>query len=425
MEYLTPEFEEQSQPRQWKEHDGAFDQAVEQFGSIDSDDRRWAIYDLEEYTPTLTVDLMVRAIQDEHRAVREAAAEVLRNNPAEICATKLVPLLGGPRIEVRNIVASVLTSLGDGAVDALNHALFHENEDVRKFGADILGLNGSHEAVAELCKACYDPVENVAVSAVEALGKIRSGDALPTLYDVFEKEIYLRKEAVEAIGMIGDASAVAFLESRLDTDDPLELYSILDALGNIGAAGIVDRLTDLLSNIDGPLREQTFWTILKIGRINETNVLNGITLPPELFKNGFGLNNEQLGYLDYQLSLKPNRQVLQTFYQRKDQLPVGLLVTLVKSTPPEAHFEEAVLNLTEHADDWLAYSATEALARFDSPAVKSAIMKKLNEGRSLAVIAAIKLAVQLDIDEARAAIAKLVESDDEDISTAARQALGE
>jgi HEAT repeat protein len=54
------------------------------------------------------------AIQDQNRAVREATSEVMSTLPAESVLPPVVPLLGSNRIEVRNIVASLLVHLDNG-----------------------------------------------------------------------------------------------------------------------------------------------------------------------------------------------------------------------------------------------------------------------------------------------------------------------
>ena len=123
----------------------------------DSDIRRWAIYDLEQFPPEYTVEHLVGGTEDDHRAVREAAAEVLNSVPADQCLQLLIPLLGSPRIEVRNLVAGIVAKFDAAAVDYLLEALVHGNEDVRKFSVDILGLTRSDRAVEGLAKALYDP----------------------------------------------------------------------------------------------------------------------------------------------------------------------------------------------------------------------------------------------------------------------------
>ncbi len=407
-----------------KSKDEEFDRIIEKFNSIDSDDRRWAVYDLEDYKPEDCVEFIVRAIQDEHRAVREAAAEALKTYPAETCSTLLVPLLGSPRIELRNITASVLTALGDGAVLALNDALFHENEDVRKFGADILGLNGSHEAVPHLCKAVYDEVDNVAVSAIEALGKIGSPEALGTLYDIYVKQPILRLETIEAIGLIGQQDSIQFLLGQIRTEDSLELYSILDALGNIGDNSVLCPLIELLKETSGLLRDQVFCTLLKIGQSNNLNVLNDLPLSDDILTESFEFDEDISIYLNHQLGLEPSIDVLQFFYRHADSLPSDLLVSIVHGTPGNSEFLPRMIYLSEYKDDWVAYAATEALAKFDHLYSRAAVMKKLSAGTGLAVIAAINVATQMEIDGAEELIRELTNSEDEDIKATAMQALG-
>lgn len=201
------------------------------------------MYDLEQYAPEETAPLLITAIQDVHRAVRESASEMLETIPPSFVSKELVPLLGSERIEIRNIVADILTRFGDAAVEDLIDALKHGNEDVRKFAADILGLNGSLLAVKGLCKSSFeDEVDNVSSAAVMALGKIGSPDALETLYKVVTEKVDVRGEAIEAIGLIGDEKSAEFLESQLGHGTTLIQYAVIDALGNLGTDNSIEKL---------------------------------------------------------------------------------------------------------------------------------------------------------------------------------------
>ena len=394
----------------------------------DSDERRWAVFDLEAFEPDLSLAYLIKAIQDENRAVREAASEVLETIPASISAAQLTPLLGSTRIEVRNTVAAVLVKYGNDAIVDLMEALFHDNEDVRKFGADILGLTRNPRAVDGLCRvALEDVVENVVVSAIEALGKIKSRQALPTLYRIYESDRGMQAETVEAIGLIGHPESALFLESKLTVDDPIVAYAIIDALGNIAAKSSLAVLEQFMVTAPEILIEPICYSILKIGQKQRLDVIRepGSPLFQSVLASLNKTNDHLADLIADQLAFTHDPEIRHQLFQRHDDLPSNLLVTLLKSVRNETQLQVDVCSLVLHEDDWVAYTAIEVLTHFSPHTIASAILPVFDSERELPVIAAMKLAVNMRLIEAIPAIQRLAASDNEDIAASAQQALEE
>jgi HEAT repeat protein len=403
-----------------------FDAIVERLQAVDSDDRRWAIYSLEEFEPQMAVDYLIQGLQDEHRAVRGAAAEVLETLPAKVCAKKLIPLLGSVRIEVRNIAAGILVRLGAAAVDDLLPALFDENEDVRKFAADILGQARATEAVAALCKAAReDDVKNVVVSAVEALGKIGSKEALPTLYQIFDDDDSIRLESAEAIGLIGESESALFLQERIQDDNYLVTYAIIDALGNIGDARSLPVLIQTLDQVPATMEEPVCRAILKIGQRNNMNVLTDpdSKLCTTVIACCQDQESDLIELAGYQFTLDPSLPVLERFFENVERFPSALVVSLIHAAKQAPQLTESVCKLVNHPDDWVAYTALESLEHFRVDLVQQPVLEMLQSERGLPIIAAIKTAVNLELKEAIPALEKLSTGDSEDLRGAALSAL--
>jgi HEAT repeat protein len=409
-------------------NDSNFATVVKRFQSADSDERRWAIFDMQDYAPHLIVPYLVTAIQDQNRAVREATSEVMSSIPAEVVLPSVVPLLGSSRIEVRNIVASLLVQFGRRAVPYLLDGLNHPNEDVRKFVADILGLTGDGQAVEDLCKTALEDGEpNVVAASIEALGKIRSPQALPALYKIFENSEIMKVEAAEAIGLIGEPESAEFLEKYLDTEDEIVKYAIIDALGNLGQASSVPALLKQISGAADLIQEQLSRAVLKIGQNSQSNVLNHHmdTLGPVVFKRLGSETDELSSLVGYQLSLPTDKNVIETFFDNKDYCPPNVLVALIKSASQTEDFIEQIGQLKNHFDDWVAYTALETLGNFSKEKVAPAILSVLAGEENLSTVAAIKTAANLQIDEAVPYLENLANSENEDISFAANQALAQ
>ncbi len=392
----------------------------------DSDVRRWAIYDLGALPPELTVEHLLRGVRDEHRAVREAAAEIFLSVPAEHCLRPLTPLLGDPHIEVRNLVASVIAKFGDDAVGYLMEALKHENEDVRKFSADILGLARSDRAVNGLAKALYDPVENVGISAAEALGKIRSPKGLPHLIAAFKDRDYLKRECAEALGLLNVADGARFLmEQFFTTDDLLVQYAIVDAMGNAGDLSVLDFLETHIKDMSDSLHGPVATALLKIAKRQGVNLLGRDGTPLEiLIHTAAEGDKEYQQLLIDQLDESVNPAILAKLAEAKEALSSHGLVALIKVAAPHPELHGFIQEMVNHSDDWVAYSAIEHLNHMEEEKAGQAIKEILSGERSLPQLAAIKMAHRLNLPGSRDWIEPFLESDDEDLRALATQVLG-
>lgn len=402
------------------------DAIVAKLSHEDSDVRRWAIYDLEQFSPEHTVEHLVRGTEDEHRAVREAAAEVLNTVPADQCLRLLIPLLGSPRIEVRNLVAAIVAKFDAAAVDYLLEALDHGNEDVRKFSADILGLTRSDQAVEGLAKALYDTVENVGVSAAEALGKIRSVKAMPHLVKAFQDRDYLKRECAEALGLLGIPEAAHFLmEKFLATDELLVKYAMIDAMGNAGDLKVLAFMEQNFDRIEEMLHGAVALGVMKIARREHINVFNRPGIPLQAIVESTADSDEEyqqllIGHID--ASVKPD--VLQVLTEGRAAFNSNALVALIKAAAPHTELGQFLLDMVDHSDDWVAYTALEHLTHLDKASAANVIKRVLGGTRNLPQLAAIKVAQRIELTEAREWIKPFLKSEDEDLRGMAEQVLG-
>jgi len=83
------------------------------------------------------------------------------------------------------------------------------------------------------------------------------------------------------------------------------------------------------------------------------------------------------------------------------------------------------LEMVDHPDDWVAYTAIEHLIHVDEAATADAIKRVLAGHRNLPQLAAIKVVQRLDIPEAREWVRPFLDSEDEDLRSMAEQALGD
>ena len=233
--------------------------------------RRRAAEGLASCTGFAPIAALAAALRDENKGVRDAATRALSEIGNKNVARAVVEYLADTNITTRNLAAELLMRLKEESLEALLPYLYDADQDVRKFVVDILGVNGSTEAVPHLIKLLADADDNVVISAVEALGNVCSETAIPALVKVFTELDYTRATAAEAIGKIGGTKATEFLLSQINIKigdpkaDPLVLYAMLEAIGLIGFDKAFFELANQISRVKGKLRRILLHAIIRIG----------------------------------------------------------------------------------------------------------------------------------------------------------------
>ncbi|MCX6135347.1 MAG: HEAT repeat domain-containing protein [Ignavibacteriales bacterium] len=233
--------------------------------------RRRAAEELAACTGFAPIAALAAALRDENKGVRDAALRSLSQIGNKNVARAVVEYLADPNITTRNLAAELLMRLREESLEALLPYLYDADQDVRKFVVDILGANGSNDAIPHLIKLLVDPDENVVISAVEALGNVRSESAIPALTKAFNEIGYAKATAAEAIGKIGGTKATDFLLSQISThigepgSDPLVLYALLEAISLIGYDKAFYELCNHLAGVKGKLRRILLHAIIRIG----------------------------------------------------------------------------------------------------------------------------------------------------------------
>jgi HEAT repeat protein len=172
-------------------------------------------------------------------------------------------LMKDPNAQIRAEAANALGSLrGVDAVPTLQERLKKDDDShVRQESAKALGRmqKAAEPAVAELVHAIHDPEDIVGMAAVEALGHIRSKNAISALLGALsDKNPDIREFAIYALGRTGEdhpevvhelAKAIA-----ADKDADFGLY-VTKALGAVRTETAVKPLLEIAQKHDaGPVR---------------------------------------------------------------------------------------------------------------------------------------------------------------------------
>ncbi len=283
----------------------AIDQIAELLTRLQSPDfyeREEAVRNLGSYDADEAVAGLVMALEDPDMGIRELAADLLAQMKGDTTAQLLVRFLGHADIGTRNLAAEILVKIGGEAVPALLDDIDNEDYDIRKFIVDVLGLIKDPAAVHELCRKLWDENANVAGSSAEALGEIGSKEAVPALIGAFENVEDARLQAAEALGKLGDPSALEKLYEFMETDDPMVKFAVLEAIGNIGQKDSVPRLMSIVQSDDRTIAETALMAVINVSLQNNDRI--DCDLPLDQF-SGFlfdGIRNRNRKITEFTLS---------------------------------------------------------------------------------------------------------------------------
>lgn len=233
---------------------------------------------------------LASALQDEDKGVRDAAFRSLQSIGGINVARAIVEYIGSENIVTRNLAAELLIKLGLTATPAIIPYLEDGNQDVRKFAVDILGAIGGDAPAAAMLAKLDDPDENVVVSAVEALGNMRSTVALPSLVEAFRRHGFAKAAVAEAVGKIGDPSACSFLLQALresvatSAQDPATVFAILEAIGILGNEQAWSVLHDNITRVSGRLRSALLHALIQIAHRSGRSLSFSCDLLPDFLR---------------------------------------------------------------------------------------------------------------------------------------------
>jgi HEAT repeat protein len=193
--------------------------------------------------PNATAALL-RLLEDPAEIVRATAAgELGLRGDAAAVGQLGARLQVEKRVFVRKEIASALGRIGDRAAVAPLVARLEREKDreVRAAVVDALGRIGGAETIAPLVARLGDKDDFVRRQAVRALGLSGATGAIARIADRLEHDesADVRRHAAEALGLLGDRAVVPALTRALHDGDPYVAQTAADALERVRArAGV-------------------------------------------------------------------------------------------------------------------------------------------------------------------------------------------
>jgi len=211
--------------------------------------RRRAAESLSRVEAKTDLDTYVRMLSSDDRPVRIHAIYLLAELATQAAIGLLRSQMSNPYDDVRAGVIRALGSNSDDykipevrekAVDIVLMGLEDANPSVRVSAADALAKYAdprSEEALLTVVTSRVDAGSEgiqLMVSALLALGKIRSRKAVPVIMERAKTDnLEVREAALRALGLIGDARAEGCLIEALADDNTRVRMQAAESLGKI------------------------------------------------------------------------------------------------------------------------------------------------------------------------------------------------
>jgi HEAT repeat protein len=238
----------------------SLEEHAEKLNCNDEAERTYAAEDIGYLNSADAVPpLLERLGKEPSRAVREAIFQALTRIDAEAAIEACVRLLESDDPQIRNQAVDVLRRKGAQSIPFLKITMRDGDKDLRKLVLDVLSEvhAGDSEAIYEAALADQD--QNVVITAVENLGRMRATAFRSRIEHLLEGECHpmLAGACLEALVSIGNANSLAAIHRRfpdLATLPEFFLVPYLRAIGALGTATELMGLAELLATRNSHLR---------------------------------------------------------------------------------------------------------------------------------------------------------------------------
>ncbi|PCI40724.1 MAG: hypothetical protein COB53_00070 [Elusimicrobia bacterium] len=249
--------------------------ALEALKSEDAMTRRRGAYNLGDLRNKKGVQPLINALNDENPFVRTGAISSLAKLGANESAKKILAMLGKDKdSQVRQQAANAFANLDiKGEVQALIKALQDESKGVRFAAARTLGSTRSQAAAKKLAELLTSPEENAGMRRVAAgaLRSIRSKETLPALEQALsDEDLNVRRQAVQAVQAIGNKGSVPKLKKLLKDEDAQVRVLAIQALAKFGDHSGIATAVEMLGHTDARVRQQAANAIGRVGSGKKT-----------------------------------------------------------------------------------------------------------------------------------------------------------
>ncbi len=402
--------------------------------SQDEATRRYAAEDLAELRDSRAVAPLIPLLFDPTAAVREAAVDALKAIGGEETVRAVIPLLRTENAAARNAASEVLEWAGEPAVPHLVKLLDDDDKDVRKFAVDIMALIGSPDTEDAFVRALQDRDINVAAAAAEALGRIGSRACVKPLVHSLKASAWTRCSIAKSLGEIGGSDAVEALSQLTGDDDPMVVFTAVDALATARDAEAFEVLLPLLGHPNPVIVNRVLASMERIVSVLPASawdaVCQRISIDDvvELTKNSSDTLRQRavtlLGRLGSNDAVRPLIQLLISDADNVDEDFRRLVTTsLVRLAPSDI---EPILDELANPNLSAAQRCEliDVLGQLGRPEAFDTVLALLQEGDVLCRRTAARMLARLDSQRAATSLCRALQDVDTETRRNAARALG-
>ena len=154
---------------------------------------------------------LIAALRESDDFTRAKIVEQIVSSPSKTLVEQVMGLLEEKNISLRMDALDILKKTGCCCIEAIIQLLYHENEDVRVYGCEVLGALKAPASLPYLIERIHDENENVKNAAVAALGEFDDERAVDVLLQVLEQEEWVAFSAIYSLAKIGNKKAISAL----------------------------------------------------------------------------------------------------------------------------------------------------------------------------------------------------------------------
>jgi HEAT repeat protein len=233
---------------------------AEQLKDSDQAERIYAAEDIGYLNDPDGVPVLLESLGKEtSRAVRDVIFQALIRIDSDAAIEGSIRLLGSEDPQIRNQAVDVLRNKGARSVPFLKTAMHIGDKNIRKLVLDVLSgirAGGTEEIYSA---ALSDQDQNVVITAVENLGKIRAEEFRTRIEDLLQPGAHpmLISACLEALAGIGNESSMVSIRGAIHKFAALpefQFVSYLKAIAALGSAKEFAEVEGLLAVCGSHLR---------------------------------------------------------------------------------------------------------------------------------------------------------------------------
>jgi len=400
----------------------------------DESTRRFAVEDLGDLGDVRAVEPLIPVLFDPVPAIREAAVDALKAIGGEETVSAVVPALRTDNAAVRNAASEILQAIGEPAIPQLEKLLEDDDKDVRKFAVDIMTVIGSPLAEKAFVRALEDRDVNVSAAAAEALGEIGSHASVEPLVQSLKASSWTRCSVAKSLGQIGGAEAARALQQLTRDDDPMVVFTAVEALGSVRDPAAIESLLPLLKHENQLIVNKAIASIEQIeddippdvwnrlrGQISVDSIVALLRDPAATLRHRAAA---LLGQIGAEEAVKPLVHVLLADENREDDEIRELAIRSIVSLAPQD-----IRSLLDALDDDSVSvegrcELIDLLAQLGRPEAFDAVVKFADDTEVQLQRVVARVIMQLDAERAVVPLRKALHCSDSEVRINAARGLG-